>query len=401
MQRRLMLAFAAFTLGVAALFGLFAMVFVYTIEDRVFERQLAREAQWLREQHAATGAWPAPRGTGQQLVAEPAAMPDGLGALLAAEPRRRESAGRDGRHYHLLPLQANGPWLVMEVSTQLLVRPVRQGLIGWLAMWGAGAVAVSLLLAALLARHSARPLQRLAATLAGAQADALPSQLPGRQRRDEVGQLARSVEALLGRTREFIAREQAFTRDASHELRTPLAVLRLGLEQRIAATPAGDSRTELQAWRVQVLELAQTLDTLLQLAREDEQPLAAPGGTAVLPLLEAWVLAHAEWLDAQPLRLQVDLSRHDRLMLAEPVLRVVLANLLGNAFRHGRAGATVQVTLADGALCIRNPCDQPPGEPGLGLAIVRRLLQGQGARLELQAAPGELEARVVAPVVIV
>lgn len=146
-------------------------------------------------------------------------------------------------------------------------------------------------LAALLAHPSARPLQRLAATLTGAQADALPVQLPGRQRRDEVGQVARNVEALL----------------------------RLGLEQRIAATPVGAARVELQAWRHQVLELAQTLDTVLQLV----------------------------------------------------------------------------VALEEGALWVRNPCDPHPGEPGLGLAFVRRLLQGQGPRLELRHEAGATRARVI------
>lgn len=393
-----MLAFAAFTLVVAALFGLFAMVFVYNVEDRVFERSLALEAQWLRAQHAREGHWPAPRGAGMQRVDDTQALPDGLAAELAAEPDRREFAGLEGRHYHLLPLQPQGPWLLMEVSEQLLVRPIRQGLIGWLLLWGAGAVAVALLLAAALARHTARPLQRLAATLAGAQADALPTELPGRERADEVGQLARSVQALLQRTREFIAREQAFTRDASHELRTPLAVLRLGLDQRIAATPAGAARAELQGWRHQVLELAQTLDTLLQLAREGEQPRAPPGGTPVLPLLEAWVLARAEWLDGQALRLAQALTRHDRVALAEPVLRVVLASLLDNAFRHGRAGGTVQVALQGGTLCVRNPSAPPAGEPGLGLAIVGRLLHGQGARLVLRHEAGDTVACVdVAP----
>jgi hypothetical protein len=40
-QRRLMLAFATFTLGVSALFGLFAMAFVYTVEDKFMDRLLA------------------------------------------------------------------------------------------------------------------------------------------------------------------------------------------------------------------------------------------------------------------------------------------------------------------------------------------------------------------------
>ncbi|WP_374662890.1 sensor histidine kinase [Inhella sp.] len=392
MQRRLMLAFAAFTLLVAGLFGLFAMFFVYNVEDRVFERQLHQEAAWLRAQHAAQGSWPAPRGPGMQWVARRAELPDGLPALLAKEPQRREAAGDQGRHYHLALLQdGDGPWLMMEVSDQLLVRPLRGGMLGWLAMWGAGAVLFALLLAVWLARHTARPLQRLAGTLAAARADNLPQQLPGRERSDEVGTLARSVEALLARTRDFLAREQAFTHDASHELRTPLTVLRLGLEKQVAE---GGTRAELLLLRSAVLDMAQTLDTLLQLAREGEQPRPEPGGTALLPLVEQWALTHADWLDEQALTLDIQLQRGDRLAVAAPVLRLVLANLLGNAFRHGQRGGVVQVTLEQGRLCIANPVDGEPGEQGWGLGIVRRLLAGQGAELRLKTELGVLCAQV-------
>jgi signal transduction histidine kinase len=387
MQGRLMLAFATFTLLVAALFGLFAMVFVYTVEDRVFERQLQQEAAWLMAQRQA-GGWPAPRRPGMQLAPRES-LPDGLPALLAAEPQRREAAGRDGRHYHLHRLAPDGPWLVMEVSQQLLVRPVRQGMLGWLALWGAGAVAVSLLLAWLLARHSARPLQRLAALMQTARADELPASMPGRERGDEIGQLARSIEALAGRTRAFIAREQAFTRDASHELRTPLTVLRLGLEKQIHE---GGSRDELLLLRASVLDMAQTLDTLLQLAREGELP--GPESVALLPLVEQWALTHADWLDVQPLDLDIQLQRSDRLHIAAPVLRLVLANLLGNAFRHGQAGGRVQVVMEGGQLCIRNPSEAAPGEQGLGLSIVRRLLAGHGAELALTHDAGWTCARL-------
>lgn len=388
MQRRLMLVFAAFTLLVAVLFGLFAMLFVYNVEDRVFERQLQSEATWLRSQREASGAWPAPRLAGMQLVATRDALPDDLPALLAAEPRRREAAGRDGRHYHLHALHGAGeagPWLVMEVSEQLLVRPQREGMLGWLALWGLGVVALSLLLAWLLARQSARPLQRLAALMQTARADELPPVLPGRERTDEVGVLARSVEQLAARTRAFIEREQAFTRDASHELRTPLTVLRLGLEKQIHD---GGDRTELLLLRSSVLDMAQSLDILLQLAREGEQPRAEAGGTALLPLVEQWALTHADWLDVQSQELDIQLTRADRLPIAAPVLRLVLANLLGNAFRHGLAGGTVRVEFVEGALCIANLCAQAPGEQGLGLTIVRRLLAGQGAQLDMQFAAG-------------
>ena len=57
LQRRLMLSLAAFTLGVSALFGLFAMAFVYTVEDRFLERLLQQEAQAQQVHFAGHGRW--------------------------------------------------------------------------------------------------------------------------------------------------------------------------------------------------------------------------------------------------------------------------------------------------------------------------------------------------------
>ena len=54
---RLMTAFAAFTLGVTLLFGLFAMAFVYTVEDRFLEQLLnahCRETPRLQHERRTT-----------------------------------------------------------------------------------------------------------------------------------------------------------------------------------------------------------------------------------------------------------------------------------------------------------------------------------------------------------
>jgi hypothetical protein len=57
LHRRWMLALAAFTLAVTALFGLFAMAFVYTVEDRFLERLLHQEAQAQQAHRRAQGRW--------------------------------------------------------------------------------------------------------------------------------------------------------------------------------------------------------------------------------------------------------------------------------------------------------------------------------------------------------
>ena len=413
LQTRLMASFAAFTLAVSALFALFAMAFVYTVEDHFLERQLEQEAARQQAHHARHGAYAAPGSDFITVHTSRATLPPEVATLLAEEPRRREVAGAQGRHYPLLPLARAGepPWLVAEVSGQLIVRPMRRELLSWLAGWCAMAVALSLGLSAWLARRTSAPLEALSAQVAHAAPEQLPQQLAGATRADEVGALARSFGALLDRTRRFIRREQAFTRDASHELRTPLAVLRMGLERLMAAAGTPPAvRQELAPLHAATTLMEQTVHTLLMLAREGGPAAAAPGPpTPVLPLVEQWVLAHAGWLDQQALALDVQLGRDDGLALPPAVLQLVVASLLGNALAHGERGGRVRVALEAGALLVANPGAEPPpaaGQAGvtgdasagfgLGLSIVRRLLEQQGARLEIAHHQGHTQVRVIA-----
>jgi len=137
LRRHLVLAFTAFTVLVAAVFGLYAVVFMYAVEDSVFEAQLAREAAVQLATHAAGGDWRAPADTGIVLYRDPARFPADLKPGFAQEPWRSEFSGREGRHYHVRQLQPPAPaapaWLVAEVSRQLVVRPIRDRVVMVLA----------------------------------------------------------------------------------------------------------------------------------------------------------------------------------------------------------------------------------------------------------------------------
>ncbi|KQW46274.1 MULTISPECIES: HAMP domain-containing sensor histidine kinase [unclassified Roseateles] len=397
LQRRLMLTFAAFTLGVAALFGLFAMAFTYSVEDRFIEQLLQREATRLRAEHARHGRWQAAAADMRlpmpmQVHESAATLPADVAAALADEPRRTEIAGTQGRHYHLMPLVRQGqpPWLLAEVSSQLIVRPMRGELLQWLAGWGLAVVALAGLLGWLLARRVSRPLAQLSEHMRAARPQALP-RLPGGAPGDEIGDMTRSLDALLERTRDFIEREQAFSRDASHELRTPLAVLRIGLD-RLQPQADDAQRRELLPLQTAVRLMEQTVATLLMLARE---PAAAPvAPTPILPLVEDWVLAHAAALDARALRIDCRLAPADALALPAPVLQLVLASLLANALTQGQAGGCIEIDWQRGSLSLRNPGAGDTGGSGLGLGIVQRLLAQHGGRLAFEQAGGQTEVRI-------
>jgi signal transduction histidine kinase len=407
-QHRLMLAFATFTLGVSALFGLFAMAFVYTVEDKFMERLLEQEATLQRAHFAKHREWANPSAQFITLHQNQASLPTDIVDALTINPRRREFSGTESRHYHVLNLVRPGeaPWLVAEVSQQLIVRPMMPRLLRWLATWGLIMIALSLGLAWWLARRTSAPLERLAARISVATPERLPAGLSDGTRNDEVGALARGFDALLVRTRDFIAREQEFTRDVSHELRTPLSVLRMSIERlQSDKSVSADTSTQLAPMLAATVFMEQTVNTLLSLARESKRETCEP--VAILPIVERWIVSHADWLDQQSLRIDLRLSPKEEIALPESVLQLALANLLVNAFSHGTAGGKVIVQMQARELVICNPAETMPNEAGdafvkregsagfgLGLSIVQRLIERQGARIAITHADGWTSVRI-------
>ena len=442
-----MVSFTLFTLGVSALLGLFAMAFVYSVEDRFIVATLSRAATEMQRQHEATGLWPTPPQAFMQRHDAAASLPDDLRGAWQAEPRRGEFPGAQGRHYHLHWLgrpqgtppdppvpDARHPLLVAEVSGLLVVRPARGELLVWWAAGSGGLTLAALGLAAWRARRISAPLVRLA--------DAVARSRPGDKldrsgssalddRDDEVGLLARHLHALTARTQSFIEREQVFTRDVSHELRTPLAVLGMASErlQGRHDLPA-DVAAELRQMRQVLLDLEQTVNTLLALAREvrapdvsaamadgvssglsdDSAAATAPVTLAVLPLLERVVLEQMPRLQGKDIQLEIAVSPALRIDLPPGVLHILLSNLVGNAFSHCEPGP-VRVAADTEGLQLQNRSQALPaglserlGQPfqkgaasagfGLGLAIVHRLAEHQGLDLSLSQVDGHTRVQL-------
>ena len=402
LTRRLMWAFALFALLTAGLFGLYALIFMYAVEDSFLEATLAQEAAAMQRQRADTGTWGRPREAYITLHSEAASFPDDLRELHRAEPWRHEFAGTQGRHYHVLALAgANGEadaWLVAEVSSQLVVRPMRSEVLGLLAASAFVLVLLALGVAAWLARRIARPLATLAATVDAMDPNDLPNELGAGYRNDEVGVLARGLEQLAGRLRAFLAREREFTRDVSHELRTPLTVIRSASE-RLLAQPGLDAGALASVRHVHhsALQLQQSIDLLLALAREpDAAPGGAPAPVPVLPVIERVIVDQSPLAGGRELEFDIDVPADTQARLPEAVLRTLLSNLVGNAMAHGAAGA-ITITCDGHRLEIGNPLqadDEGSGVPferrrdaspglGLGLGIVRRLCERHAIALDV------------------
>lgn len=374
---RLMRAMALYALALVALYTLYALAFAYTVEDQFFDRELREAALRLREIHDLEGRWPASAGPGLRLYADPAEMPADVYRRYREEPNRREYSSDAGRHYHLHRFAHAGRdwWLLAEVGERLVFRQMRTAvlqILGWSAL---GALLVGLLLAVWVARGTTRRLSALSAAVDRLDPDALPRQLPALPGADdaELATLRRGLDGLLARVADSLDREQGFTRDVSHELRTPLAVIVASTEALARPDLPADLRSAALA-RLDTAssQLAQTLDALLALARVPTPAEAA--GTPLLAAIEQAIVEQAARRPREDLQIDLDVPPALRVPLRPALLRILLANLLGNAFAHAAPGP-LTITARDGRCTIRNRAADGSGEPGLGLglSILRRL----------------------------
>ncbi|MEV4561691.1 HAMP domain-containing sensor histidine kinase [Kitasatospora sp. NPDC049285] len=197
----------------------------------------------------------------------------------------------------------------------------------------------------------------------------------------EVDELSGAIALLLSRYDEQAARTaqaldtaRSFSSAASHELRTPLMSLRTNLDVLAAhpslpATERAEILDELQQDHARLRDL---LDALSTLARGDLVEVSAFGPVDLADLVDTAV---AEASRRRPeAEYTAELPYEARVFGWDSGLRIMLANLLGNAAVHGRTaerGAEVTVRLrTEGGTAVLTVDDRGPGVPPAERAAV-------------------------------
>lgn len=401
LRRRIIASFLLMTTITCLLFGLFSFLFAYSVEDSLFADALSEEVVRQQTYWRDHRSFARPARDYIALYRDTASLPVDLRRQQGIKEGRSEFAGEADRHYHVrtfdLPGNAGTAYAVAEVSRHLVVRPVRNEMLSFLALWTLGMLALTGLLAYWLADRAAAPLNRLARQVAGA--GAIPrisaAGFPG----NEVGLLAQTLEQAFDRIRAFVDRESRFTRDASHELRTPVAVIRSAVElievQRdlspSVAKPLGRISDAAR-------QMEQTIDVLLALARE-ENARPAPERLHLLPLVEAAVLRASELFSGDQHEVSIDIPESRTICVNPTAATIILDNLIGNAFRHARGGRlfihgdSADLVIGDTGPGLSHGVTETLYSPfakgeasdghGLGLSIVRSLCDRNGITLIL------------------
>lgn len=283
-------------------------------------------------------------------------------------------------------------------------------------------VAAAIILSLLVSTTIVRPLRRLRSE-ASAMLDLRGrprGHIRGSQRPDEIGDLSRSLEELTRRLHGHIQFIESFASDVSHEFKNPLAAIRSATE----LLSEVDDPKQRQRFLGMILRDIARLEHLLSSVREITQIDArlddeATSDVAVAPLLEA-LLERFEVQHRGGVHFDLQVEDDTITVQADPDrLAQVFENLLDNAVSFSPEGGRVDVQLRgepkDVVVRIADQgCGVPPehrqrifdrffsyrtqtdsqsrpkgGHAGLGLAIVRAIIEGYGGNIELDDPPDE------------
>jgi signal transduction histidine kinase len=259
-----------------------------------------------------------------------------------------------------------------------------------------------------------RPLRRVETAAAAVGSGDLDARAPEHEGPDEVRSLARVFNDMVTRVSQLLSSQRQFVEDASHQLRTPLTALRLRLENLERDVAAG-GRSDLESALREVERLGALVESLLALARSGARTAPASRvelGTLVRERIDAW----SPLAEERGLRLLADLDGEGAARAAEERVRQIMDNLIENAIEASPAGGTVTLLVRTAPPWVElRVRDEGPGldeqqrnrafdrfwrggggdGSGLGLPIVRALVEADGGEIELMPAPtGGLDAIV-------
>lgn len=232
---------------------------------------------------------------------------------------------------------------------------------------------------------------------------------------NELTRLSQVLNETFDRLAAGIERQREFTADASHELRTPLTVILSETSRGLKRErTAGEYQEIISNCSHAATRMRSLVESLLLLARQDGSPEvrreAVDFSSVVsdsIQLLQSVASEHS---------IRLDSNLQSARCLADPnALAIVAGNLISNAIHHQPDGGEVLVgVFSTGDQVVLEVTDHGPGiaashlprlfdrfyrvdpargpssgHSGLGLAIVRAIMENHHGTVEVESVPGE------------
>jgi signal transduction histidine kinase len=277
------------------------------------------------------------------------------------------------------------------------------------ALWWALPALIAMVagVAWVLVGRALRPVEAIRAEVEAIGGTTMHRRVPEPRSGDEVGRLARTMNAMLARLEASARRQRQFVSDASHELRSPVAAIRADVEVAQLEGAAADWPAVATSVLREEGRLERLIDDLLVLAAADEG-----GAPARVAPVDVAALVAEDAARARRVPVEVEAGRAPALVVGDAAqLRRVVGNLVDNAARHARSRVAVAVAEHAGVVQVRvdddgtgiAPADRARvferfarldegrardrGGSGLGLAVVQSLVARHGGTVGVGDSP--------------
>jgi len=244
----------------------------------------------------------------------------------------------------------------------------------------------------------------------------------GSNRRDELGQLARTFDRMAERIETLLTAERRLLLDISHELRSPLA--RLGVAVELARS-GDDPNSALNRIQRESDRLNALVGQLLQVTRAEGDPSSLHRAPLRLDELVQQMVDDSS-IEAAAHGCELRYEKREPVMVAgDPeLLRRAVENVIRNAIRYAPRETAVEISLArNNGMAVVGVRDQGSGVPeealprlfdafyrvegdrdrasggiGLGLSIARRAIELHRGSIRARNAQPGLEVEMELPV---
>ncbi len=217
--------------------------------------------------------------------------------------------------------------------------------------------------------------------------------------KSEIGMVAKTLHQTMQRMQQYHQREKQFLQNASHELRTPIAVVTSALDIIDLRKSQGNSNVCDQHTHIRRANknMAELTEALLLLSREQDANDQSENVNLV-QLCERLLQDHKYILHGKKVEVEFmsEGSVYQELPLS--LCRIVLSNLIRNAFEHTLVGI-VCINAKDDVITITNTSSNFEGNYqfvsqrgvsleqgyGIGLDIVKQIIDQQGWQLHISS----------------
>jgi two-component system sensor histidine kinase BaeS len=435
LRTKLVLAFLLISLVIIALVAVFAR-WNTSAEFRryIFDRNQEGFVSVLANYYAQGGSWegvqdifrrgPMPFGMGQSLP-----MP--VGEIVLFDTEFNVLIGGHGYHMgdrvtqdqlnDVLPVEIEDETVgyvllrrdvfrEQPIESAFLERLTQQLVLGSIAV-----ISVALLLGLILARSLTRPLQQLTEATRKVATGDLDVKVDIRAK-DELGELAQSFNLMNQRLAQSRDMRRQMTADIAHELRTPVSVI-LGYADGLKENVIPPSQETFDLIQEQAEQLEHLIEDLRTLTRAEAGELALDlSPTDPSPLVQRLIATYEPQAARQEIALKVEIDEPiGKILIDADRFRQVLSNLLSNALQYTPAGGQITTSIAadeeevsiritdtgggippeDLELIFerffrRDPSrSRDTGGSGLGLSIVKSLVERQGGQIRVESKVGE------------